>query len=568
MSDLTGADVVVGALKAAGVDTIFGVISIHNIPIFDAIQRQGGIRLVASRGEAGAVNMADAYARAGGRLGVAITSTGTGAGNACGALVEAQTAGSAVLHLTGQIETAHLDQGKGFIHEARDQPTTLRGVSKKAFRLTHAAALPGLLHEAMREALAAPRGPISIELPIDLQAGSQPPSPAAFAVRVGPGEGRGEGTPASGLPRISWRLPDRAAPAASDIASAAALLSRASRPLIFAGGGVIASDAGPELQLVAERLGAPVLTSNSGRGAIPEDHPLCVGNWVHSPALWPFLESRDAILIVGSHLRGNETVNWTAPLPRRAVQIDADPLALGRSYPVEIGIAADAKLALAQLAEHLRPREQPASLPAELETALTKARAQLEESLGAYAPMLRAMRAQLPRNGLFVRDVTVPASTWGNRLFPIYEPRTNIFPVGGGIGQGLQMAIGGQLAQPDRRVLCLAGDGGLMVNAGEMATAVQEGLPIVLVLFNDAGYGVLRNIQTAHYGGRHIGVDLRQPNFQGLARSMGWQSWCVQEPAAFDQALAEAFAAQASALVEIDMTAIGPIVYAGPPGRG
>ena len=543
MSDETGADVVVAALKAAGVDTVFGVISIHNIPIFDAIKRQGDIRLVASRGEAGAVNMADAYARAGGRLGVAITSTGTGAGNACGALVEAQTAGTPVLHLTGQIETAYLDQGKGYIHEVRDQLTTLRGVSKRAYRLTHAAALPALVHEAMRQALSAPAGPVSVELPIDLQSGPGAASP------------------------VGWTAPDRLAPSQADVDRAARLLASAARPVIFAGGGVIASAAGSELRAVAERLGAPVFTSNAGRGSLPEDHPLCVGNWIHSRAVWPFLESCDAALIVGSHLRGNESVNWTAPLPRGAVQIDADALALGRSYPVEVGIQADANLALTALAASLPPAEPNLQLPADLAAALAAARAQLERSLGPYAPMLRSMREQLPRDGLFVRDVTVPGSTWGNRMFPIYKPRTNIFPLGGGIGQGLPMAIGAQLAQPSRRILCLAGDGGLMVNIGEMATAAEEALPLVLVLFNDAGYGVLRSIQTAHYAARHIGVDLRPPDFQTLARSMGWQASCVRESAAFDGALAEAFVSEVPALVEIDMTAIGPIDYAGPPAR-
>lgn len=548
MSEATGGDVVISVLKAAGVTTAFGVISIHNIPIFDAIKRQGGIRLVASRSEAGAVNMADAYARAGGGLGVAITSTGTGAGNACGALVEAQTAGSAVLHLTGQIETAYLDQGKGFIHEVRDQLTTLRGVSKRAYRLTHAGALSGLLREAMGQALAAPRGPVSVELPIDLQAG-----PAGFDGQA--------------LPLIAWHTPERQQPASADVDAAAALLSEASQPLIFAGGGVIASGAGAELRAVAERLGAPVFTSNSGRGCIPEDHPLCIGNWIHSPSLWPGLESCDAALVVGSHMRGNETVNWTAPLPRRAVQIDVDAVAIGRSYPAVIGIVADARPALRALVDRLPVSGRPPRLTDRVQEALSEARGQLEKSLGAYPPMLRAMRAQLPRNGLFVRDVTVPASTWGNRLFPIYEPGTNIFPLGGGIGQGLQMAIGAQLAQPERRVLCLAGDGGLMVNVGEMMTAVEERLPIVLVLFNDGGYGVLRNIQAAHYAGRHIGVDLRQPDFQGLARAMGWRSWRVCDARDFEPALAAAFSTDAPALVEIDMAAIGPIAYAGPPTR-
>ena len=540
----SGGDVIVAALKSAGVNTVFGVISIHNIPIFDAIARDGGVRLIASRSEPGAVNMADAYARANGRLGVAITSTGTGAGNACGALVEAQTAGSAVLHLTGQIETAHLDQGKGFIHEVRDQLTMLRGASKQGYRVTHAAGLAGTLHDAIQQALAAPRGPVSVELPIDVQADPLPAGPA-----------------------IAWSAPARRKPQEAEIERAAALLAAAARPMIFAGGGVIAADASAELTAVAERLGSAVLTSNAGRGAISEDHPLCIGNWALSREVWPFLESCDAALVVASHPRGNETHNWKAPLPGHAVQIDVDPAAIGRSYPAEIGVVADAKAALGMLAERLPAPRGKGELPADAREALSKARGEMEVMIRPYVPMVESMRARLPRNGLFVRDVTIQSSTWGNRYFPIYTPRTNIFPVAGGIGQGLQMAIGAQLAQPDRRVLCIAGDGGLMVNVGEMATAVEQHLPIVLVLFNDGGYGVLRNIQAVQYGGRHIGVDLHQPDFQALARSMGWQAWRVDAAGVFDAALRQAFAAEGPSMVEVDVTAIGPINYGGPPAR-
>src|SRR5215208_1910297 len=165
----TGGDSIVRGLRRAGVDAVFGVISVHNLPIYDALLRQGSIRVIPARSEAGTVNMADGYARAGGRLGVAITSTGTGAGNAAGALIEAQTAGSPILHLTGQVESGYLDQGRGFLHEARDQLGMLRAVSKAAMRPIHANVVSGTLHAAIEQALTAPRGVVSVEVPIDYQ---------------------------------------------------------------------------------------------------------------------------------------------------------------------------------------------------------------------------------------------------------------------------------------------------------------------------------------------------------------------------------------------------------------
>jgi acetolactate synthase I/II/III large subunit len=165
----TGGDAIVRALKLAGVDTVFGIISIHNMAIYDAIARQGGIRAVPSRSEPGAVNMADGYARATGGLGVVITSTGTGAGNASGSLVEAQTAGSPVLHLTGQVDSGYLDKGRGYIHEPKDQLNMLRAISKAAHRPISAEAVPWTMQTAIEQALSAPRGVVSVEVPVDYQ---------------------------------------------------------------------------------------------------------------------------------------------------------------------------------------------------------------------------------------------------------------------------------------------------------------------------------------------------------------------------------------------------------------
>ncbi|MEM1102828.1 MAG: thiamine pyrophosphate-binding protein, partial [Pseudomonadota bacterium] len=172
-------------LAQAGVDTAFGVISIHNMPILDAIGRGGAIRFAPSRGEAGGVNMADAFARVRGELGVAITSTGTAAGNAAGAMVEALTAGSPVLHITGQIETEHLDKDRAYIHEAPRQLDMLRAVSKAAFRISSPQAAAGVLRKAIETALSAPTGPVSLEIPIDVQAATVD-LPATYLIRPRP----------------------------------------------------------------------------------------------------------------------------------------------------------------------------------------------------------------------------------------------------------------------------------------------------------------------------------------------------------------------------------------------
>ncbi|MBX5490536.1 MAG: hypothetical protein IRZ14_05210, partial [Chloroflexi bacterium] len=171
----TGGDAVVRVLEQAGVEVVFGIISIHNLPLYDAIQRRGTLRAITSRSEAGAANMADAYARASGKLGVVLTSTGAGAGNAMGSLVEAQTAGSPVLHLTGNIASTAHGLGRGAIHEAKDQLGMLQAVSKAAWRVPAPAAIPWTVHAAIEAALSAPRGVVSVEIPIDFQYAAVPP---------------------------------------------------------------------------------------------------------------------------------------------------------------------------------------------------------------------------------------------------------------------------------------------------------------------------------------------------------------------------------------------------------
>ncbi len=549
---LTVGELVAAFLERCGVRAAFGVISIHNMPILDAFGRRAAaaaapgqpapIRFVPARSEPGAVNMADAFARVSGGLGVAVTSTGTAAGNACGALVEALTAGTPVLHLTGQIEVPYLDRDLAYIHEAPEQLDMLRAVSKAAFRVRSPETALGTLREAVRVALTAPRGPVSVEIPIDIQAAEiEVPASLAPAELAQP-----QSSPAE-LDALAQRL------------------ARARRPLLWLGGGARhASDA--VRRLIA--LGFGVVTSVQGRGIVPEDHPRSLGAFNLYGPIEIFYATCDAMLVVGSRLRSNETLLYKLKLPRPLYRVDADPQQQGRGYPDDFFLRGDSAAALAALADRLTGRMTPdPAFARDLAAAREAAEKLVRDGLGPYSTLVAELQRIVQRDFVWVRDVTVSNSTWGNRALRISGPRDGVHALGGGIGQGVQMAIGAALAAGERKTLCLVGDGGLQVNIGELATLVQEKANVAVLLMNDRGYGVIRNIQDAQYGGRRYYVDLHTPDFAALAQSLALPFHRVRDLAGIGNTLTDALARRGPVLIEIDMTAVGPFAkaFAGPP---
>jgi acetolactate synthase-1/2/3 large subunit len=535
-------------LEECGVKAAFGVISIHNMPILDAMHQRGQIRFVMARGEAGATNMADAYARTTGGLGVTITSTGTAAGNAAGAMVEAQTAGTPLLHLTGQIETPYLDQEMAYIHEARDQLSMLKAISKAAFRVRSVETALGTVKAAVQLALTAPTGPVSVEIPIDIQE-AMIPVPADL----------------------------RPLPVARVETSAAALdtladkLAAAKRPLLWLGGG--ARHAGAAVKRLMD-LGIGVVTTTQGRGVVPEDNPLSLGAYTLHAPVEKFYQSCDAILVVGSRLRGNETLKYKLKLPKPLYRIDADASAEGRCYGSEYFVQGDAEVALNGLADRLQGRlKVDPRFAADLRAAYEQAQASLVDGLGPYAELVNQLQAAAGRNFNWVRDVTVSNSTWGNRHLHIFDPRAGVHAMGGGIGMGLPMGIGAAIAAactaPDRKTLALSGDGGFIRNLGELATAVQEKANVMFVLMNDQRYGVIRNIQDAHYGGRRCFTELHTPDYAQLSAAMGVGHVRVSDLAQLPAALDRAQAVPGPFILEVDMLAIGSFktAFAGPPTK-
>ncbi|PIC69350.1 hypothetical protein CSV77_14375 [Sporosarcina sp. P16b] len=544
----TVADAIVKELVNAGVETAYGIVSIHNMPIYDAILREGSIELVCARGESGAVNMADGHARSTGKLGVAITSTGTGAGNAAGALVEAWSAGVPLLHITGEVSSEQIGTGRGYIHECKNQLQMMEGACKKAYQLKVPEQATGFIRKAIKEAFQVPSGPISVEIPIDYQSAIIPDTPIYDELAN------------SSSIQEKFIVPEAVVQA----------MKEAKRPVLWVGNGAILSGASEQIRQLAEMTDAPVITSQSAKGIIPEDHPQCIGHFGASPETKQFLANADVLISIGVRFRSNETAGWSVEVPENHITIDADYLAVSRNYEAKYGLVGDIKTVVESLVTQLEasgytmPSGEYSENVQELRETL---RAKLRKTLGPYENILDSMRNRLDEETIFVRDVTVPANVWGSRLFEIYKPRHSIHASGGGIGQALPTGIGAQKANPDKRVVVLAGDGGFMVNIGELATAVQENLSMIILVFDDSGYGVLRNIQDAAYG-RQVGVDLVSPDFVQLAHSMGIGSTRVGSADAFDQALENATGSDKMTLIVVDMEAVGPMAkpFGGPPG--
>lgn len=538
----TVAEAMMRALSDIGVTTVFGVISIHNMPLIDAIARQGLIRFVPARGEAGAMSMADAYARVKGSLGVVMTSTGTAAGNAAGAQVEALTAGTPLLHITSQVDLKFADRDRAPIHDVPKQRQMLEGMSKAVYRLWDAHAAISTLRAAATAALSAPSGPVSLEIPIDLQR-----APMLGTSKIG---------------RISTVAP-RADDA--DIAALADAIQAAKRPLIWLGGGAKnACDAAREL--VERGFGA--VTSTNGRAIIPEDHPANLGAFNMTPQAAALYGGCDLMLVVGSRLRGNETRNNTMAFPP-LYQIDAEASQGGRNFAVEQFVHGDAADTLGRLLALLPDRlDVDANLQYDITVARVEAEGALRATLGPYQVVADTLLARVPQGRHpWVRDVTISNSTFGNRYVSFAEPRLGVHALGGGIGQGIAMGVGAAIASDGPKAITLVGDGGAQLGIAELITAVEEEAPLVYVLMNDGAYGVIQNIQDAQYDGRRYYSALRTPDFGLLCQSVGMPHNKIDRIEDFEAALDAAIASDGPCVLEVDMVAIGPFTQAfgGPP---
>jgi acetolactate synthase-1/2/3 large subunit len=536
-SDYNVGDLVAEFLTHCGVTTAFGIASVHNIPMLDAIGRRNTIRFVMARGELGGAHMADGFARVSGGLGVIFSSTGPGAANAIGGLIEARFSGTPVLHITGQTSTRFVDRELGTVHDAPDQLGMLRSVSKSAYRIRSAQQAIGVLTRAAVDALTPPTAPVSVEVPIDLQR-TPIERPAIFDNFVLP-------------------LPPPRTPTDTELEELAARVAAARRPMLWLGSG--ARRAGGAVHKLLD-LGFGMLNSINGKGIVSEEHPMNLGG-LHGngmPKIQQFYQTVDLLLAVGTRLRGQETGDFAIKLPANIVQIDVDPLANGRTYANTYFVCGDAYATLEALLSRIADRMKiDPAWRGDFAALKETARSDFLDTLGVYGSFPEQLRPVMPKDAIWVRDVTQSNTTWGNRIFPVYSPHQSVFPVGAGIGQGLSLGLGAAAAANGRKTVVMTGDGGFFLNVGELWTAVQEDLDVSVIVMNDRGYGVIKRIQDATAQGRRFYADLQGPELGQLAALAGIPFWKVQNADAFGTTVAKSIAHKGPSLVEVDMSSVG-----------
>lgn len=530
---------IVKELIKAGVDTVFGIVSIHNMPIYDAIYEEGSIRIVTARGESGAVNMADAYARTTGKLGVVITSTGAGAGNAAGSLTETWNAGIPLLHITGEVDTQYIGTDQRYIHECKDQTKMMQGAGKEAHLLKLPRQVVPFMRKAIAEAQTVPKGPVTVSIPTNYQ------------MKV---------IPKNDLVEIDTNKREQ-----EDLSLPEELLEKiatAKRPIVWVGEGIIHAGATEELLKLVETIQPAVVTSESGKGSLPESHPLCIGNFTATPQFSELLSKTDLLISIGVRFRGGETFEGTLPYPKNHINIDANIKSFNRNVNVKHSIIADAKTSLVSINRFLADREivSDGAYIDEIKTIKEEVRKELRSQVAPYDQFAQVLQDELPDDAILVNDVTISGYTWGNKLIDVEQPRQYLHMAGGGIGQGLPMAIGAKIGQPKKPVVLIAGDGGFMLNAGEMITATQEQAPVIILLFDDGGYGILKYYQEAAYN-RRVGVDLINPDFVQLAKSMGFEANHITSIDQFEKGFTAALNSNQSYIFVIDMEKVGPLEY-------
>ena len=534
MGTIFGAEAIVKCLDREGIEMVFGIPGHYNMPIFDALYNHPRIRTITVRHEQGAAFMADGYARATGMPAAIIPLPGPGLTNAMTGIGEAYYDSSPMLILVTQVDRRFIDQDAGLLHEMTKQYEILEPLTKSGFRLREGAEISPLFHQAMSELRNGRPRPVQIEIPLDIQQESM-----TWTDEMGNLE------PATANPAV---------PPADQIEEVVSALIKADRPLLYTGGGTISSGASAELTRLAERLGAPVLMTGMGVGAVPGNHRLACGvAWAPVADITPLVKACDLFLAVGTRFNEAMTHSWNLPLPEQTIRIDIDPLEIERNLPMSQKVVGDAKAVLTAIHESLDSQGygQKQEMHPDLSKAQKELLSALETRVGSTLPWMKTMRDTLPRNTILSCDMSL---FWADMLgiFPIYEPRTMLFPWGfGTLGFALPEAIGAKLAKPDSPVVAICGDGAFLFTGTELATAIQYNLSLPIIIPNNNAYGMIKMQQRDRYDERFMSVDLINPDLIALAHAFGANGEKVTDPAGFSAALKAALAAEKPTVIEI-----------------
>jgi acetolactate synthase I/II/III large subunit len=530
---MTGGMAIVEALIANGVDTLFGLPGAQLYALFDALQqRRRQIRTVGARHEQACGYMAFGYARSTGRPGVYAVVPGPGLLNTAAALATAFGCGAPVLCLTGQVPSAFIDRGRGHLHELPDQLATLKTLVKWAARIERPADAPEAINAAFIQMLSGRPGPVALEMAWDSM-----------------------GASALVAPSVAAAIPAPPPPAAAQVEAAAKLLAAAQRPMIMTGSG--AQHASAAVAELAEALPAPVTAFRGGRGVLAEDHALAISSYA-AFRLWPDV---DLLLGIGTRLE-LPYMRWTGMMrlidrpspPPHLLRIDIDLAEMGRLVP-HAGILADAQEGTRALLAAFRRLEPGAAGGGKawrerVAAAKVCARAEIEKVQPQLA-YLDIIRELLPRDGFFVGELSQVGFTsyFG---FPVLAPRSYVSEgYQGTLGFGFPTALGVKIANPDRVVLSVTGDGGFMFAVQELATAVQEEIGLITLLFNNGSYGNVLRDQRTNFANRIHGALLDNPDFMLLAKSFGVEGHRVGSPQELRPVLRQALGAKRPVLIEV-----------------
>ena len=538
MPRMTGGEAVVESLKREGVEYLFSIPGVQIMGIFDALYGEKDLHLVVVRHEQSALYMADGYARVTGKPGVGLVVPGPGVQNALAALGTAYACSSPVLLLAGQIESKDLGKDGGALHEVNDQLDMVRPVTKWCRRVMKVEGIPGAIHEAMGQMRTGRPRPTEVEIPWDTLRSA----------------GEVVFSPAEPIP------PQKPNP--QNVRRAAELLARAEKPLIWAGGGSIVSDSSAEMKDLAEMLGAPVATTAQGKGVIPENHPLSLGGAYYGfgPVRWA-MSKADVVLTVGTRITWQQGRPSTAlRSPQKLIQIDADSSMIGKNYPAEVALVADARAGLGALAEEVRKMKVNRGRwsSGELEEFRKNHRNWLRERAPLQCQIIENIRKELADDAIFVCGVT-NMGYWSNLAFEVRRPRTFItssyFAT---LGFSFPTALGAKIAAPHRQVVCVVGDGGFLYACAELATAVRYGINLVTIVFNDQAYGSTKSDQLVNFRGRTVGTELTNPDFAKMAEVFGARG-LKATPEELGRVLREALGCNRPVVIEVPVpTLIAP----------
>lgn len=517
-------EALVQLLEQYGIDTVFGIPGVHNLALYRGLGRSS-ITHVQARNEQGAGFMADGFARAGGRPGVCFVISGPGVTNAATPLGQAFADSIPVLMISAVTASHTHGQGWGALHEITDQEAVTRPLTAISATALSPEDLPALLGRAFTVFASQRPRPVHIGIPIDVL------------------EMETDG---------NWKAvapPARPSPDSKAVAAAARLLLDAARPSIYVGGGAV--EAAASVTAIAERLNATVITSNAGKGVVPESHPLNVGGSIWRQPTQDHIGAADVVLAIGTELAETDSFTERLSLTGKVIRVDIDPTKIDDLYPAAIGIVADASITATALVEALGPGA-PTVVGAAERVAATRAAvgAALTDVERQHVVALEAIRRALPADAILMNDIAQLVYT-GSAMFPVEHPRLWHYPAGFcTLGCGLPDAIGAKMAFPDRPVATLVGDGGFMFTPQELITATQLGLPIPIIIWNNGGLQQIADDMNT-MGITPIGTDGINPDFLMLARSMGANGSRPDSIEALEAAVAGALGADRPTIIEI-----------------